>query len=121
MSITIKGHIARIGDLKKFPNRKGEERATVYLKVIDNHDRPDGHGGYEPDGLTVYSIRFSGGLAERVHASFQTGDAVLIHGRNQRASLNIAPGRDPEPLIKATGTSIGLSVHLKAFAPPTTE
>ncbi|GAB2454118.1 hypothetical protein [Nocardia tengchongensis] len=118
MSVIIKGNVARIGELQNFRTRTGEDRATVYITIIENHDRPDGHGGYEPDGLTVYRVRFSARMAERVHASFGIGDALLIEATNLRASLDTAPGREPTPVIKARGIDAGLSVRMKAFAQP---
>ena len=115
----IQGNVARISDLHTFENGD-RTRVAVYMTVIDNHDRSDGNGGRIQAGRTVYDVCFSvGKMAERVHASYNIGDPVLIWDDDdkRRTSLNTSRANgDVEPVIKAQGLDIGLSCRYKPLA-----
>lgn len=115
----IQGNVARISELQTFQNGD-RTRTAVYMTVIDNHDRSDGNGGYQPAGRTVYDVCFSRGtMAERVRGSFRVGDPVLIWDDDdkRRTSLNTSrPNGEPEPVIKAQGIDCALSCRHKMLA-----
>ena len=112
-SAIIKGNIARISDIREYAE---EGNKTLYVTVIDNHDRSDGNGGYTPAGKTVYDVSFRNGMAERVRQSLKVGHTVLIEAENVRAALTTNPATgDTNPVMKARGIDIGRSPRFAAF------
>ncbi|GAB4590301.1 hypothetical protein [Nocardia sp. IFM 10818] len=114
-STLIKGNIARISDIKTYE----DGGQTLYVTVIDNHQRSDGNGGYVDAGKTVYDVSFRNGMADRVHRSLEVGYTVLIEADNLRASLTTNPNTgETNPVVKARGLDIGRSPRLAAFESP---
>ncbi|MET8427763.1 hypothetical protein [Nocardia sp. NPDC004860] len=110
-SAIIKGNIARTSGIQEFEE---DGNKSLYVTVIDNHDRSDGNGGYTPAGKTVYDVSFRNGMAQRVRDSFKVGHTVLIEAENVRASLTTA-NSETNPVMKARGIDIGRSPRLAAF------
>ncbi|WP_067721662.1 hypothetical protein [Nocardia yamanashiensis] len=110
-SALIKGNIARISDIREYDDGGTK---TLYVTVIDNHQRSDGNGGYIDAGKTVYDVSFRNGMADRVHQSFAVGHTVLIEAEAVRASLTTANG-ETNPVMKARGIDIGRSPRYAAF------
>lgn len=112
-SAIIKGNIARISDIREYAE---EGTKSLYVTVIDNHQRSDGNGGYADAGKTVYDVYFRNGMAERVRDTFAVGHAVLIEAENVRASLTTNPNtRETNPIMQARGIDIGRSPRYAAF------
>lgn len=112
MSSIVKGNIARITP------RTNKETGIkfVSVSVIDNHRRKDETTQQWIDtGATFHDITFNAGIAERIVASFQPGQAVLAEVENQRSGTYQNKNGETVALIRSSGIDLGLSARYKAF------
>jgi hypothetical protein len=110
MSSIVKGTIAHISAIGE--TRKGDPILTV--TVYDNQRRLV-EGEWKDIASTKYELTYSRGLAERIAASFHTGDAVLAEAENLTVSTYTTRDGGSGAAVKAWGIDIGLSPRVKAF------
>lgn len=102
--IAIHGTVVRISDVKHYPDDRGGVRKVIFMTVVDERDSDDAAATMK----TKYEVSFSSrDYAERIHASFRPGDAVLIVADGQRIEQDV--DRKFDPRIVVQGKRIGLS------------
>lgn len=91
-------------------------RKGIFLRIIYHHlRRLDTGKAVDTGENTSYKVYFYGRLAERVQASFQPGNRVLVYATHADTVIEIGDDGRGRAVITAYGRDIGLSCMVSAF------